>query len=291
MSRVGSSAASGEALHLRESSSRPDRTYSLGRRRTCGCVQVPVEHPCPTIALTTTRDYSGSLANPRPRPASAVSIDALGTLLELQPPAPILGAALARAGFPKPQDDVERAISAEIAYYRANMQGGRDEASLAALRQECAGVLADVLPGETPPLAELTELLVSSLVFRAHPDAIPTLEALRKAGVPIVILSNWDYSLPRTLEGLGLAGFGHVLTSADIGWQKPDTRAFQRAVERLGVTHGEVLHIGDDPHRDAHGASAAGLQAVLLNRGAGPPPSGPWRTIASLSDVPALLGV
>ena len=92
------------------------------------------------------------------RPPSAVLLDALGTLVELEPPAPRLRAELARElgieiSRPRPQ----RAIEAEIAYYRAHLDEGRDPASLASLRRACAEALRRALPalrgagpGESP---------------------------------------------------------------------------------------------------------------------------------------------
>jgi putative hydrolase of the HAD superfamily len=226
------------------------------------------------------------------RPPSAprgLSIDALGTLIELEPPAPILADALARAGYPQAEDDVERAIAAEMAYYRTNMQRGADPHSLQRLRQDCARVVAEALSGPVPPNEELTRLLVSSLVFRLHPDVIPTLEALRMADVPVLVLSNWDCSLSTTLGDLGVRGLvDHVLTSAEIGAQKPDANAFAQAVSRLGLEPRDVVHVGDDPHRDAHGAHSFGLTAVLIDREGGTS-TGPWTTISSLRELEPLM--
>ena len=212
-------------------------------------------------------------------------MDALGTLVELVPPAPTLAVALARAGFPQPDGSVDEAIAAEIAYYRAHMQRGRDAESLAELRRDCARVLAAHLPEPRPPIPELADLLVSSLVFRVHADAIPMLDALRMARVPVVVLSNWDCSLPGTLEDLGLAHYVElILTSAQIGSQKPEAEAFARAVEHFALDADQVLHVGDDAHRDAQGAHSAGLRAVHLDR-SGTGPGGPWTTVRSLLDV------
>ena len=57
----------------------------------------------------------------------AILFDALGTLLSFEPPAPHLRAALReRAGVDVGADAAERAIRAEIAYYRAHLDEGRD---------------------------------------------------------------------------------------------------------------------------------------------------------------------
>ncbi|MER3496732.1 MAG: hypothetical protein C4320_08180, partial [Armatimonadota bacterium] len=40
--------------------------------------------------------------------------------------------------------------------------------------------------------------------FDIFPDTVPCLEALQKAGQRMIILSNWDVTLPRVLTGAGL---------------------------------------------------------------------------------------
>src|SRR5688572_23496937 len=127
----------------------------------------------------------------------AVLIDALGTLMRLEDPAPRLAAALG-----VPEADAARAVRAEIAYYRASMHRGGDDAGLAALRADCAAVVRSELGLDRDVLAEL----MASLVFTAYDDAAPALRALRAAGLRIVVVSNWDRSLHDALEATGLAG-------------------------------------------------------------------------------------
>ena len=83
-----------------------------------------------------------------------VLLDALGTLVELQPPAPRLRALLAEEGHQISDEQAEAGFAAEIAYYLAHHLEGRDAASLDELRARCAGVLQEALglPGSTAPL-------------------------------------------------------------------------------------------------------------------------------------------
>jgi putative hydrolase of the HAD superfamily len=77
----------------------------------------------------------------------AVLLDALGTLVRLEPPAPRLRRELAsRFGLRVSEAEAELAIAAEIAYYRAHLDEGRDLSSVAALRVRCAEALAAALP-------------------------------------------------------------------------------------------------------------------------------------------------
>jgi putative hydrolase of the HAD superfamily len=85
-------------------------------------------------------------AQPNPRPG-AVLLDAMGTLLRLEPPAPLLRAELARRlGDDPGEAAADAAIRAEIAYYREHLHEGRDRASLSELRRRCAEAMRPALP-------------------------------------------------------------------------------------------------------------------------------------------------
>jgi hypothetical protein len=72
------------------------------------------------------------------QPIRAITIDALGTLLELLPPAPRLQAELRALGVEVSLERTGRAMKAEIGFYRGHLWMGRDAAGLAELRRRCA---------------------------------------------------------------------------------------------------------------------------------------------------------
>jgi putative hydrolase of the HAD superfamily len=221
----------------------------------------------------------------------AILLDALGTLVELEPPAPFLRAELsARFRLELSEADCARAIAAEIAFYRAHLDEGRDRATLAELRRRCAAALRDALPAAahdaTGNLGELTEALLASLRFRAYPDVQPTLAEWRERGLPLVVASNWDISLHEVLERVGLGGsFDGVVTSAEAGARKPDPAIFARALEIAGVDADHAIHVGDSVEEDVRGARAAGIEPVLLRRDGAARPAPGVRTIASLTEL------
>src|SRR4051794_77701 len=140
-----------------------------------------------------------------PGAVRAVLLDALGTLLELCPPAPRLRAALReRAGLEIDEATAGRAIAAEIRYYRAHLHEGGTAAGLADLRARCADVMRGEL-GDTLPATALLDALLVALEFRAFPDVAPALRELRARGVRLVVVSNWDLSLHERLAQTGLA--------------------------------------------------------------------------------------
>jgi putative hydrolase of the HAD superfamily len=180
----------------------------------------------------------------------------------------------------------EAAIAAEIAYYRAHFDEGRDPASVDALRRRCAAVLAAALPdvGGLDPHGWL-ELLLASLRFSAFPDASPALAALRERGVRLVVVSNWDWSLHGVLERVGLAErVDATVTSAEVGARKPAAAIFTRGLELAGVAPDEAVHVGDSVQDDVAGARAAGITPVLIRRDGDPGPDG-VRTVRSLIEL------
>ena len=75
---------------------------------------------------------------------------------------------------------------------------------------------------------------------------------------------------PSLLHSLGLAShFEEITYSAAVGVAKPNPLIFRYALERLGVEPAVAVHIGDSAKEDVEGALAAGVDAVLLQRGGG----------------------
>lgn len=104
--------------------------------------------------------------------------------------------------------------------------------------------------------------------WTADPDAIQVLRTIRERGLVLGVISNFDYRLYRILEGLGLSPWLDSITiSSEAGYAKPSPRLFEAALERHRIAPAEALHVGDSEHLDIAGASAAGLAAVLINRG------------------------
>jgi putative hydrolase of the HAD superfamily len=202
----------------------------------------------------------------------AVFLDALGTLVELEPPWISL-----RARIPAEVGDerLEEALRAEMAYYRDHAHEGRDEASLADLRERCAAVVSEKLGIEVT-----ADQLVEAIRFDAYPDAVPALRELRERGERLVAVSNWDCSLPAVLERCGLGELlDGVVSSAAAGARKPDPAIFEQALELVGIGPDQALHVGDTPEEDVAGARAAGIRALLIDR------SGNGGDIASLSEI------
>jgi putative hydrolase of the HAD superfamily len=188
----------------------------------------------------------------------AITIDAFGTLLVLEDPVPRLQDALAARGIERDPGLVQAAFQAEASYFRPRSLRGRDGSSLEALRRECVAVFLDHLGAELDP-SEAVPLFMDAIAFRLAEGAESALGAFCTAGLALACVANWDVSLFSHLRALGVADrFAVVLTSAEVGAEKPNPRLFTLALERLGVPPERALHIGDD-EVDREGAAAAGL--------------------------------
>jgi putative hydrolase of the HAD superfamily len=218
----------------------------------------------------------------------AVLLDALGTLVELQPPAPRLQRLLGQAGFEVSEERAAAGFAAEIAYYLDHHLEGSDRARLERLRDRCAEEMRRAL--ELPDLDHATarRAMLEALEFRPYPDVLPALAELGARGVTLVVASNWDCSLPEWLGPTGITELvDGVVTSAEVGAPKPDPRVFQRALAIAGAEASEALHVGDKVDNDVEGAAAAGVRAVLLQREGEPPPG--VEAVRSLRELAALL--
>jgi HAD superfamily hydrolase (TIGR01509 family) len=189
----------------------------------------------------------------------AVTIDAYGTLVTLRDPVPGLRRELAVRGVERDAAEVRRAFETEAAYYAEHSHEGSNEATLAALRRDCARVFLTAAFSELDP-EEFVPAFVGALVFEALPGAEDACRALAEAGLRLAVISNWDVALHEHLARLGLDSFVElVVTSSETGLRKPDPAVFALALARLGVEPSAAAHVGDEATDEA-GAAAAGMR-------------------------------
>jgi putative hydrolase of the HAD superfamily len=217
---------------------------------------------------------------------SVVFLDALGTLVELQPPAPRLRRLLAERGFDVDEQRAAAGFQAEIAYYLGHHLDGSDRERLDDLRDRCAAAMMEALDLPGLDRATAREVMLGSLEFVPFGDVLPALAALRDH--TLVIVSNWDCSLPAWLGPTGLLEHvDGVVTSAEAGVAKPAAGIFERALELVDARPGDVTHVGDSLENDVAGARAVGIRAVLVARDGGAPAE--VESVRSLAELPALL--
>jgi FMN phosphatase YigB (HAD superfamily) len=221
----------------------------------------------------------------------AVTFDAYGTLLRLDRPFERLREKLARVGLPVPMKAVTKIFLQEMTFYREHHLEGSNPENLLRLRFRCAELLFRLLAqqGYSAKLSEEQQLhvLMSSIRLQLHDDALPVLKWCLARGLVTGVVSNWDCSLPATLEEVCSHHFSCVMVSAAEGVEKSDPRLFLKAAQCFNVPPSHIVHIGDEEESDLHGAERAGLKAVLLDR-EGEYRKTSFRRITHLGEFPGL---
>jgi HAD superfamily hydrolase (TIGR01549 family) len=202
--------------------------------------------------------------------------DAYGTLAELDDFYGRLQRGFTRHGVDLPLDVVTRAAHREMRHYIKHAVCARDEASWRQLRDECAQIIADAVreQGHEVPLEaqRVLDVLSEAIVFEVFAETRAVLQELQSRGVPMGVLSNWDYQLPQIFDDLGLGQFFHfVLSSATFGEEKPSPRFFAHGLEEARrvvpqLSARDCFYIGDHYEKDVMPARAAGMTPLWLVR-------------------------
>ena len=124
--------------------------------------------------------------------------------------------------------------------------------------------------------------------FELYDDALPTLAALRDAGIRIGLVSNsardvHEFALHHGLDvDAGISSFHH-------GRTKPHASIFRAVLDLLEVEPDEAAMVGDTIADDVEGARAVGMRAILLDREGRHPEFEP--RIPSLGELLPALGL
>jgi putative hydrolase of the HAD superfamily len=100
-----------------------------------------------------------------------------------------------------------------------------------------------------------------------HPLAgvAEAIEALRRSGIRVAVVSNSDGSVTESLARAGLADlFEFVVDSHEVGVSKPNPLIFEVALERMGLGPSEAWFVGDSVFHDVNGALAASMARAIL---------------------------
>lgn len=100
-----------------------------------------------------------------------------------------------------------------------------------------------------------------------EPEVVENLEALRRAGMRLGLLSNASSGEVQAWPRSPLAAlFEHAFFSCDCGMAKPSADFYRHALQELGVTAAECLFVGDGGSNEHEGAQRMGIDNVLITR-------------------------
>jgi putative hydrolase of the HAD superfamily len=100
-----------------------------------------------------------------------------------------------------------------------------------------------------------------------HLNGDDVIEKLRKSGMKIGLLSNWDLGARDILDKIGITKyFDSIVISSEIGIEKPSKEAFSHSLNELRVNSEEAFYVGDNYFDDVKGGNKVGLKVFLINR-------------------------
>jgi HAD superfamily hydrolase (TIGR01549 family) len=213
------------------------------------------------------------------RPIALVTFDLYDTLVETDPPRwERFALALERAGMPTEVHKVLHADRKAEDHY--TIENGRypirdrtpDEVQAFRLSQTEAYLSALDLPRDADTIRTVQRYFQDETQgrgwqYRPFDDVSPALTHLAEHGVKRAIISNADADVTNFCLHMGFAGqMDLIVTSALVGWEKPDPRTFFAALDPLGVAPEDALHIGDQALSDVKGARAIGMAAAIIDR-------------------------
>ena len=127
------------------------------------------------------------------------------------------------------------------------------------------------------------------------PDAHEVIDALKARGLKLALVTNGEAQLQRAkISRFDLAGrFDHVQIEGEHGFGKPEERAYQHAMQALGVGPSETWMVGDNLEWEVVAPQRLGIYAVWHDHAGRGLPSGttarPDLIIRVLSElIPAL---
>lgn len=124
---------------------------------------------------------------------------------------------------------------------------------------------------QTPSSEELYNHFIEEFHYYVvpFPNAEKILVRLRNHGIKTGIITNGGHLIQtRKIKQIGFQKLVDViLTSEEMGTEKPDSEIFLHAVKKLNVAPENCLFVGDHPVNDVAGAKRAGMTAAWVKNG------------------------
>lgn len=130
-----------------------------------------------------------------------------------------------------------------------------------------AGVNVAKEPEILVQIMKRAQQLSQGMSFVLFNDVLPTLKILKEQDLTLGLLSNIDRDMKPICRQLGLEPYiNFVVTSGEIGVDKPEPPIFLAALKKAGVNASETVHVGDQYKLDVIGARGVGIKPILIDR-------------------------
>ncbi len=209
----------------------------------------------------------------------AVFFDWFGTLARYDPPREVAESqALERLGFSVPPEKIGPALAiADRQYFEENTRLSMRKRSREEQARLYTRLQQTVLESVGIDLSRHPDLLGKLLAvmleytrtasFALYDDVLPTVQELKKRKLVLGLLTNMDQDMAPLSRSLGIAEhIDFVVTSGEVGEDKPAPGIFLAALKKAAVTPAEAIHVGDQYAVDVVGARGVGIKALLVDR-------------------------
>jgi len=102
--------------------------------------------------------------------------------------------------------------------------------------------------------------------WKAFEATIPTLQMLKKQGIGVGLISNWNETARNVLKETEILSYlDHIVISSEVGYEKPDERIFKIALDQANISANNCLYVGDNFYDDVIGSRKVGMPSILIN--------------------------
>jgi putative hydrolase of the HAD superfamily len=207
----------------------------------------------------------------------AVFFDWFDTLARFEPPREELhNQAFRQFGIELSPQEIRRGVSAADQYYfeenarsPVDKRSGEEQAKVFMRYQSIilakGGVKAD--QELLLKIMKVGRQLFEGITFVLFDDVLSTLQTLKQQKFILGLLTNLAKDVDSICDKLGLKPYlDFIVSSGEVGVDKPAPRFFLAALEKAGVEPQKVVHVGDQYQLDIVGARGVGISPILIDR-------------------------
>jgi HAD superfamily hydrolase (TIGR01549 family) len=130
-----------------------------------------------------------------------------------------------------------------------------------------AGIKLSAKPDLAKQIVTRMQTVTSTMHFVLYDDVVPALKGVKGKKRAIGLLTNLDRDMRIICRELGIDSYIDVIvTSGEIGVDKPNPPIFLAALKRAAVNAPEAILVGDQYKNDIVGARGVGMKALLIDR-------------------------
>ncbi len=130
-----------------------------------------------------------------------------------------------------------------------------------------AGVNISDEPDMLINIMRRVQQLSQGMSFALFDDVLSTLKILKEQNLILGLLSNIDRDMKPICRELSLEPYiNFIVTSGEVGVDKPKPPIFLAALQQARVVASEAVHVGDQYKLDVIGAIGVGITPILIDR-------------------------